>query len=375
MGSPLWLLDRFSYHDVARAYLDCRTRKRRKRTSVVFEHEFEVNLDKLRKQLNTDSYCIGASQVFVVLHPKPREVWAAGFRDRIVHHLLYNCIGPFYESRFIEDSYACIKGRGTHRAIARLNTFCRSATEDWTKQAWCFKVDIKNFFVSINKNILWDILVKHVGEKSRTSRLLKQVLFHNPTEHAIIKTPDLLKYVPYHKSLWRCPEGCGLPIGNLTSQFLANVYNDGLDQFVKHKLRAKWYVRYVDDAVVLSHDREQLRDWFYQMDEWIWENRRLRFHPDKMSIVPVSHGVDFVGSVVLPYRVYARRLTVNSANKSVSRLLQAPDELPKRISVNSYLGLLRTVNTFNIRRKMVSCVERAIGIAHDSECTKLLIHQ
>ena len=302
--------------DIILAYLDCRRRKRNKRSAIAFETNFERNLEELLEEVNSGTYCIGPSQVFVVTYPKPREVWAAGFRDRIIHHLVYRDVAPWYESRFIEDTFSCIKSRGTQAAALRLEQFCRSATENWHKEAWCLQVDIANFFVSINRSILWEIMAQDMGEDSLTSRLTKQILFHDPTQNPYVRTPQLLHLVPRHKSLWHCKAGCGLPIGNLTSQFKSNVYLDALDKFVKHTLKVRWYVRYVDDAALISRDREQLYEWRDAIDEWLWRERGLRLHPNKVTVKPADSGINFVGTIVLPFRSYQRRMTIHSASQA-----------------------------------------------------------
>ena len=367
----LHLAEKYTYKDILEAYLDCRKRKRNKRSAIAFEVNFEKNLQKLLYELNHDEYSIGTSQVFVVTKPKPREVWAAGFRERIVHHLIYRDIAPWYEARFIEDSYSCIKGRGTQAATTRLASFCRSATENWHKEIWCLQIDIANFFVAIDKNILWEVLEKDIGSTSLTARLMKKILFHDPTQNPYVRTPQLLHLVPRHKSLWHCRQHCGLPIGNLTSQFLSNVYLDGLDKFVKHTLRAKHYVRYVDDAVFLSDNRERLYEWKEAVDAWLQRERGLRLHPNKVTVKPAHSGINFVGTIVLPFRNYTRNMTVYSAKEYAKELSRDPFSEQAFDSLNSYVGLMRSANTFNMRKRLCQSVARPMLIGHDEEYTKI----
>lgn len=368
----LRLADHYTYRDILNAYLDCRRRKRTKRSAVAFETNFERSLEALLEDINSGAYRIGPSRVFVVLHPKAREVWAAGFRDRIIHHLVYNGIGPWYESRFIEDTFSCIKGRGTQAASARLGQFCRRATENWNRKAWCLQIDIANFFVSINRHTLWEIVSGDIGADSLTSRLVRQILFHNPTRSPVVGTPHLLDRVPRHKSLWHCKPGCGLPIGNLTSQFFSNVYMDGLDKFIKHALKARWYVRYVDDAVLLSHDRGQLYEWRDAIDQWLLRERGLRLHPDKVMVKPADSGINFVGTITLPFRAYPRNMTRHAATQAAQAVAKEPLSAARICTLNSYLGMMRHTSAYSLRSKLCGEARTPTIIGHDAECTKII---
>ena len=369
--SALELRNAYTYKDILAAYLDCRRRKRVKASAVGFEANFERNLVDLLEEINSGTYRIGPSKVFVVLHPKPREVWAAGFRDRIVHHLVYNSIGRWYEARFIEDTFSCIKARGTQAAAHRLRDFCRSATENWHRPAWCLQVDIANFFVTINRDILWQVLGSDIGEKSLTARLVRQIVFHDVTKGAISSTPTLLHHVPSHKSLWHCAHGCGLPIGNLTSQFFSNVYLDGLDKYAKHKLKARWYARYVDDLVLLSHNHDQLYVWKEQIEEWLFQERGLRLHPDKISVKPANSGINFVGTVVLPYRTYPRKMTRSAAIAAAKEVRKHPLSKDALASLNSYIGMFRHTSSYRLRERLCKMAETPVVTGHDAENTKV----
>lgn len=370
MRPPLRLLPSYSYADMLAAYLDCRRRKRSTRSAVAFEANFEARLGRLADAVNAGTYRIGRSQVFVVTRPKAREVWAAGFQDRIVHHLVYRDIAPWYEAGFIEDSFSCIKGRGTQAAIRRVESHARKATAGWTRRAWCLQMDVANFFVSIRKDILWDILRADVGETSRTATLIKQIVFHDCTIGAFCSTPRLVPLVPHHKSLWHCPDKCGLPIGNLTSQFFSNVYLDGLDKFIKHTLRAKFYARYVDDIAILSSDRAQLEAWAAEIDAWLRANRGLFFHPHKITIKPADAGINFVGGVILPWRTYPRRSTAHSAMLAARRVRDshAPDAL---CSAVSYLGITRHMDAYRLRCAVCATATASPLVCAAGDNTKL----
>lgn len=204
----------FSFEELVIAYFDCRKNKRNTLQAMEFEIDREKNLMDLYLELIEDRYEISRSIAFVVTQPKIREIWAAGFRDRIVHHLIYNRLFPKISPSFIRDSFACIEGRGSIDAIERLSAGIRSLTENHTKPCYFLQADIRNFFLSIDKNILAGILKPHLQE-SWFEKLVHQVLYHDPRVGCWAKSPkDAFDRVPRHKSLWHTPEAKGLPIGN-----------------------------------------------------------------------------------------------------------------------------------------------------------------
>lgn len=231
----------YSIELLVEAYKDCRCHKRNTDSALRFEQNLEHNLIKLHDELSDGSYKPGKSICFAIARPKPREVWAADFRDRIVHHLLYNHISPRFHARFIADSCACIPGRGTLYGAKRLESKVRSITKNWSKPAYYLKLDLANFFVSIDKNILRELIAKRVTEPW-WMKLAETILFHDPRQNYELRgAPRMLDLVPPHKRLTNHPAHLGLPIGNLSSQFFANIYLDELDQFCKHQLQAKHY--------------------------------------------------------------------------------------------------------------------------------------
>ncbi|MGH8436906.1 MAG: RNA-directed DNA polymerase [Pseudomonas sp.] len=335
------------------AYLDCRRNKRRSRSALAFELNMERNLMQLHTELNTGTYQPGASICFVVTHPKPREVWAADFRDRIVHHLLYNHIGPRIERRFIADSCACITGRGTLYAAQRLEAKARSITQNWTRPAHYLKCDLANFFVAIDKRVLEQQLISCIPEPTWQA-LARQILMHDPREnYTLHSTRRLLNRVPQHKRLTAQPSHLGLPIGNLSSQFFANIYLDALDQLVKHALRAKFYIRYVDDFILLHESPQQLNAWRAQIEAFLAERLHARLNPSKTILQPIDRGIDFIGQVILPHRRVTRRKTVKHALKRIATVPAAS----LRETANSYFGLLtQATHSHTDRRKLAKAV-------------------
>lgn len=368
----LRLVDSYSFRDILEAYSDCRRRKRNTRPALAFDIDYAKNLQKLLDDVNSGAYTIGPSRGFVVAWPKPREVWAAQFRDRIVHHLVYRDIAPFYIARFISANCACIKGRGTLYASRYLEKYCRSVTQNWQKPAWFLQMDIANFFVSIRRDLLWSIMAKDMGEASLTSRLVKMIIHHDPTDRAIVKPGTDFNLVPRHKSLWHAPKGYGLPIGDLPSQLCASgIYLDGLDKFVKHELKCRYYVRYVDDAVLLSSDRDELLEWRDRIDRWLWLERGLRVAKNKTIIRPANSGINFVGRVILPFRAYIRKSTAAQAKAALQSLRENPLDAHALASVNSYLGLMRHGNSYNLRKRICQEAALPLFVEADSDFTKI----
>ncbi len=356
----------FSFEDLVAAYFDCRRTKRNRPSALAFEQNLEHNLVQLYEELKACVYHPGPSTCFVITHPKPREVWAAGFRDRIVHHLLYNRIAPRFYRAFIADSCACIPGRGTLYAARRLEAQVRSITQNWSRLAWYLKCDLANFFVSIDKHILRDRLIRRVTEPW-WRWLIDTILFHDPRENAVLRsTAARWALIPTHKSLFNQPADRGLPIGNLSSQFFANVYLDVLDQHAKHRLHARYYLRYVDDFVLLHESPQWLNAAQADIEAFLPETLAVRLNPTKTVLQPVDRGIDFVGQVIKPWRRVLRRRTFNAALHRVSRL--EPDQLFE--SANSYFGLLRQATHSHADRVQLARILHRRGRAVNGALTQ-----
>lgn len=295
-----------------RAYWACRKRKRGTANALAFETDLEANLLELHAALNSGTYRPRPAIAFLVEKPKRREIFAAEFRDRVVHHLLVAHLEPGWERRFIHDSYACRRGKGTHRGVDRCQQFMRQASANGTRRAYYLQLDVQGFFVAIDRARLCARLI--AKEPDPVVRwLIAVVVFNEPTDRCRLRghrQADFLA-LPPHKTLFRCPPGCGLPIGNLTSQFFANVYLDALDQFVKHRLKARWYLRYCDDLVLMSEDADQLRDWERQIVDFLEEALALRLNR-RRKLRPLTDGIDFLGYVIrTDYRLVRRRVVNN----------------------------------------------------------------
>lgn len=348
------------------AYYDCRRHKRNTKSALAFELDLERNLVGLFDELAGGTYRPGPSICFVVTRPKAREVWAADFRDRIVHHLLYNRIGERFERAFIADSCACIRGRGTLYAARRLEKKIRSATRNWSRPAWYLKCDVANFFVTIDKAVLAELLEARIPEPWWRG-LADLVLFHDPRPDVVLRCrPEDLARVPEYKRLGHQPSHLGLPIGNLSSQFFANVYLDRLDQFVKHVLHARHYVRYVDDFVLVHESREWLRAALDEIEAFLPRALHVRLNPRKTILQPVDRGVDFTGQLIKPWHRRLRRRTFNEALRRTAEV-SAADLVA---TVNSYLGLARQATADRHDRELLARLARRRGHAIDRDLTK-----
>jgi len=350
---------------LVQAYLDCRRTKRNSASALAFETQAEHNLYELHQELSAGTYRPGRSICFVITRPKPREVWAADFRDRIVHHLLYNHVAPRFIARFTADSCACIPGRGTLYAARRLEGQIRSITQNWSKPASYLKCDLANFFVSIKKAVLLEQLRRRLSEPWWMG-LAETILMHDPRGDVDVRgSLHDLALVPAHKSLFNAPDGHGLPIGNLSSQFFANVLLDDLDQFAKHELRAPHYIRYVDDFVLLHEDRSWLR-WAHGRIEGKLAELRLQLNPRKTIIQPISRGVDFVGHVIKPWR---RTIRPRSMASALVRLAEAP-AADVHQTANSYFGLLTQASHSHADRAQLANLVRQRGHCVNAALTK-----
>lgn len=356
----------FTFAELVHAYFDCRRTKRNSPSALAFEEQLERNLRDLYDELQDGRYAPCRSICFVVTRPKPREVWAADFRDRVVHHLLYNRIGPRFENAFIADSCACIAGRGTLYAAQRLESKVRSITQNWSRRAFYLKCDLANFFVSIDKRILREQLAAKIFEPWWMA-LTEAVLMHDPREDFELRGDRaLLDLVPPHKRLMNQPAHFGLPIGNLSSQFFANVYLNALDQRAKHRLRARHYIRYVDDFLFLHESPDWLNSVLRDVDAFLPERLGVQLNPRKTILQPLDMGVDFVGHVIKPWRRTIRRRTFNDA---LRRVATAPDDEVYEMA-NSYFGLLRQTPASHHDRASLSNVVRHRGHAVDGAFTK-----
>ena len=360
---------RISLDELFAAYYECRRNKRNTINSLAFELDYESNIVQLCNEINTGRYSIGRSIAFIVDKPVKREIFAADFRDRIVHHLIIRKLNPLFEKEFIYDSYSCREGRGTLFGIDRLKGFIRKCSRNYKDDCYILKLDIRGFFMNIDKDILKEKLTIFIEEKYEGNDkdiilyLCNAVVSNNPARNCIIKgRKSDWNGLPDDKSLFRTPVNCGLPIGNLTSQIFANFYLNDFDHFIKHDLNIRYYGRYVDDFVIVHNDKSfLLNEAVPRIKEFLLEKLHLRLHPQKIFLQYYSKGVKFIGAVVLPNRIYIANRTKGNFYKSIREhnLLvshRKPFDLEIRhfqASINSYLGIMKHCCSYRIRKNML----------------------
>jgi len=358
----------FSFGNIYRRYLKCRKNKRNTMNALKFEMNAEENILILEKELKDRAYHPSRSILFFAKKPKLREIFAADFRDRIVHHILVGYLEPVFERVFIHDSYACRKGKGTHRAVMRLRDFIRKASGNAKKRTYYLQLDIKSFFTSIDKEILSGLIRKRTKNKD-ILWLAEKIIFHDCTKNYVLRDKvNLFNELARDKSLFGKRNRRGVPIGNLTSQFFANVYLNELDQFVKHGLKCRYYVRYTDDLVLLDSSREKLADWMEEIRVFLESKLKLALNPGRTRLRPVSNGIDFLGYIIRGDYLLVRRRVINNMNARLGHYRRRGingwdyETLEKlRSSIQSYLGHLRWANSYNLKRGLL---EREIISGH-----------
>lgn len=354
--------------DLFEAYVDCRRNKRNTMNALSFELDYERELITLCDEINTGQYQPGRSIAFIVNKPVKREIFAADFRDRVVHHLVINKLNPLFERLFIHDNYACRKGRGTHFGIQRVAQFIRRCSQNYTQDCSVLRLDIQGFFMAIDKRILWtmlrDLITQryHHSNKDVIMRLCHQILNNNPTQNCFIKgNRQDWRGLPPDKSLFHSALGCGLPIGNLTSQIFANVYLNALDHFIKHDLGLRYYGRYVDDFVLVHPNHDYLKSLISRIADFLQSTLKLTLHPRKVYLQHYSKGVHFLGVIIKPYCIKSGKRMKGNFYNAISHhneIAQArrptkEEQAAFLCSMNSYLGIMKHYNTYGLRRKML----------------------
>lgn len=333
-----------TFEELYQAYLDCRKRKRSSVEAIEFEMNENYNLYKLYEELKNKTYEVSASYVFVVLYPKPREVFAARYRDRIVHHLFYNRVIKYVERDLIDTTYSCRKGKGTLKAIKESYQMMMDLTSDG-RDLYVFKGDIEGFFMNINKKILYQLVLPYIKDEF-TLYLFNLILWNDPTKNCIFRSSKpKYKLIEPNKTLFNA-NGNGLPIGNLPSQMFANIYMNILGIYVIEKLYLPIFI-YVDDFIIFCYDREWLKKCIKWIDVFLKNNLNLKLHKKKRYIQYYGNGYKFVGSIIKPYRLY---ISNNIKQKFYFNL----DDNSKFIS---YWGLMGHFKTYNIKKMIFNIIQ------------------
>ncbi len=313
--------DLISIENLFQAWDEFRKGKRKRKDVQIFERNLEDNLFNLHYLLKDKTYRHRKYQSFYVHDPKQRHIHKAQVQDRIVHHLLYKYLYKLFDKSFIFDSYSCRLEKGTHKAIKRLEKFTRIVSRNYTKDCWAIKLDIKKFFASVDHRILINFLKKQIKDQD-VLWLLKEIINS------------------FNK---------GIPLGNLTSQIFANIYMDEVDQFIKHKLKIKYYLRYADDFLVLSNNKDDFNHFINIIEKFLNEKLKLELHPQKIILRKINWGIDFLGYIVLPRYILPRTKT---RRRMFKRLKEKRNLENFNQSLQSYLGYLSHANTFKLKMEL-----------------------
>ena len=305
------------------AWSEFLTGKRSKPDVEEFSVRLVDNIVSLSEELTNMSYRHGGYKSFFIHDPKRRHIHKASVRDRLLHHAVYRKLYPYFDCHFIYDSYSCRLGKGVYKAINRFEMFTRKVSQNHTKTCWVLKCDIRKFFDSIDHAMLMVILSDHISDRD-ILLLLQNIIESYQGEQR---------------------QGAGLPLGNLTSQLFGNVYMNIFDQWVKHHLKVRYYIRYADDFVFLSQDKDELYDLIDAIRDFLSDTLRLTLHPNKIVLKPVSSGVDFLGWVKFSHHSILRR-------KTKEQMLRKLADNPKDEVFQSYLGLLSHGNTYGTEQEL-----------------------
>lgn len=357
-------------YDLFQAYFDARKTKRNTINTIAFEKHFEANLFALANEIIERNYSPKSSICFVVDKPVKREIFAADFRDRVIHHFVFNYISSIFEKTFINDSYSCRKGKGTHYGIKRIDHFIRSCSHNYTKDCYILKLDIKGYFMAMNKILLFQKVKNElINNKDKATfdlelvlYLIEKTIFNDPKENCIIKgNKDAWNGLPYTNSLFYAQPNCGLPIGNLTSQLFGNIYMNEFDHWVKREFGIKYYGRYVDDFVLIHHSKEYLISCLRRIKTYLKDNPSLELHPNKIYLQHYSKGVKYLGAVIKPHRIYIANRTKGNFYTSIERHNQIvrnhtptkEEQQAFQRSMNSYLGIMKHYKTYKLRKEII----------------------
>lgn len=303
------------------AWDEFRKDKRKKKDVQVFERNLEDNLSELYDKLRSKTYRHGNYQSFYVQDPKQRHIHKASVEDRIVHRLLYKYLYEIFDKTFVFDSYSCRIEKGTHKGIKRLEKFTRIVSKNYTKECWALKLDISKFFASVDHSILTCLLKKKINDPD-ILWLLKEVIDSFPS---------------------------GIPLGNLTSQVFANIYLNELDQFIKHHLKIKYFLRYADDFLILSGDKQSLQRLIVSIGDFLEGELDLKLHPQKIILRKYTWGIDFLGYIILPHYTLPRTKTKRRIFKKLKEKINQPNF---NQSLQSYLGYLKHAYTHNLQKEL-----------------------
>ena len=329
-----------SYHDIISpenlfaAWQEFVVGKSKKADVQEFSLRLADNILQLHEDLANFTYIHGGYEAFNISDPKPRNIHKASVRDRVLHHAIYRQLYPFFDKTFIADSFSCRVGKGVHKALNRFRSFGYQVSKNHTRTAWVLKCDIRKFFASIDHGILMEILESYVPSKD-IMWLLGQVIDSFCSERVILSLRE------------DDPLNVGLPLGNLTSQLFCNIYMNEFDQFVKHRLKTQYYIRYADDFVFLSESRSEMKNLIPTIVEFLDQKLKLVLHQNKVFIKTLASGVDFLG-----WTHFSHHRVLRSATKR--RMFKRIHKNPQNETLQSYLGLISHGNTFGLKQEVLN---------------------
>ncbi len=320
------------------AFEEFRRGKRSRPDVQEFEAHLEERIFAMHRDLMAGTYKHGLYSAFTICDPKQRPIHKATVRDRILHHAVFAALNPVFEPLFIAHSFSCRKDKGTHLGVDALETMLRKVSRNGTGSCFTLKCDIRRFFASVDQKILMQVLSRNISD-DRVLCLLENIIGSFSSGYPALNS------------------GKGIPIGNLTSQLLANVYLNEFDQFIKHTLRVKHYVRYTDDFVIVGDDETILKNLLLPIRGLLQEQLRLDLHPHKVTIRKYSQGIDFLGYVLRPHHrvlrtVTKRRMFRKLHEKAVASYAGLFSKESAEQSLQSYLGVLSHANAHRISQQL-----------------------
>ncbi|MBU0760818.1 MAG: reverse transcriptase/maturase family protein [Nanoarchaeota archaeon] len=335
--NKLWI-ELCSYNNLELAFLKARKRKTKKLYVKKFEKNLIQNLLDLKEELLLQTYSPSPLTTFILRDPKTRKISKSEFRDRIIHHALVNLLEPIFEKSFIYDSYANRKGKGTSKALQRFEYFKRQVSMNNTAPCFILKEDIKHYFEEVDHEVLLKIIQKKIKDKNVIC-LIKRILVNGAGRSGGGRTTK------------------GMPLGNLTSQFFANVYLNEFDNFIKRRLQIKHYIRYVDDFVILDSSKQKLEETLGEIKSFLMKKLKLELHPDKTRILAIPRGLDFIGFRNFPNHKLLRKRNIRKINQKISNY--ANGKLVFSQIMNYFIGwkgFAELGNTFKRRRNILKVI-------------------
>lgn len=370
--------------DLYKAYFNCVKNKRNTLAALKFEINLEKNLERLYSDIVSGNYKVGRSSCIIVKENyKAREIWTGCFRDKIVHHLIYGILKERYFSSFILNVFNGIDTRGILLGALTAQCYAEDITDYGSKKAYYLKTDISNFFNSIDKNILFEIIKRDITnpDEQWLVNLIGTVIFDNPAENPAFCPPKKIRdIIPKEKRLNFISTQKGLPIGNLVSQFFSNIYLNELDQFVLNELHFIRYCRFADDMIFFHENPQYLNFIYKQVKQFLNDKLELVLHPRKKCINLISKGFDFIGYVIKPNRIHLRSAIVNKSFYQINKWKNLPDKFSEtklieiRDLANGYLGLANKVDNYKFRKKVCKQITGNLFVKSDEEFHKIILN-